>query len=339
MLKYEELLKDINILMIDDDEDFVSVAKMYLTKKGYNIDVATGGVEGLEAIKTEKYQIVLLDYFMPGMNGEEVVKKVREYNRELIIILQTGFAGAKPPIETMQSLDIQNYHDKTEGMDKLNLLIISAVKIFKQQNEIAISKYRNNSIGRLIKSISNDIKQNLTLIGASLEMTNVMIKEQNLTPDLSERLDGYYNNSKKSLMSIDEILSILVKNNNEIETMSDHEIEQIIKTIIHAEIKASGVKFNFNKSLRAKSYITGDVTDYVFLTAELILQIIQKSKANDEVNFIITEDGDEWYFTIESSNIDKVSNKALILFKNVCLSLRNLNLEIAENNITIKIKK
>ncbi|MEG1010113.1 MAG: response regulator [Clostridia bacterium] len=95
MLTYDELIKNINVLLVDDDEDFINIAYVYLLSKGFNVDVITDSVKAVAAIKTSKYQIVLLDYFMPVMSGEEVVEEVRKFNKEVIIIMQTGFSRTK----------------------------------------------------------------------------------------------------------------------------------------------------------------------------------------------------------------------------------------------------
>ena len=149
MVEYNDLIKNINILLADDDEDYMMMTYTFLTQIGYNVDKAVDGRQALEMLKTNKYQIALLDYFMPQLTGEQIVEEIRKENNELIIILQTGFSGQKPPIETMQKLGIQNYHDKTEGIDKLNLEIISAIKIFGQQSEIELNRFRTNAIGSI----------------------------------------------------------------------------------------------------------------------------------------------------------------------------------------------
>ena len=95
MLSYTELIKNINILIADDDEDYLSMTYAFLTQIGYNVDMVSDGKEALEKLNSKEYQILLLDYFMPEMNGEEVIKEIRKTNKELIIILQTGFFRSK----------------------------------------------------------------------------------------------------------------------------------------------------------------------------------------------------------------------------------------------------
>ena len=185
-MEYKELIKNIKILLADDDEDYLMMTDSFLKQIGYNVELASDGKEAADKLKNGNYQIALLDYFMPGLNGEEVIEEVRKNNKEIIIILQTGFSGQKPPIETMQKLNIQNYYDKTEGIDKLNLELTSAVKIFNQQNEIELTKFKTNTIGELMNSIAEEIKSDLLSIGAGIEVTNMMFQK--------DRIDEIVNN-------------------------------------------------------------------------------------------------------------------------------------------------
>ena len=102
MLGYDELIKNINILLADDDEDYMMMTYSFLTQVGYKVDKVNNGKDALEKLKTNRYQIALLDYFMPGFTGEQVIEEIRKTNKEIIIILQTGFSGQNPPVQTMQ---------------------------------------------------------------------------------------------------------------------------------------------------------------------------------------------------------------------------------------------
>ena len=64
---------------------------------------------------------MLLDYFMPGMTGEQVVAELRKFDPFVQVILQTGYASEQPPRELLHRLDIQGYYDKTEGPEQLLL--------------------------------------------------------------------------------------------------------------------------------------------------------------------------------------------------------------------------
>ena len=51
MEKYEDIKKHVNILLVDDDVDYIEVTAFFLKSKGYNVDIATSGEEGIEKVK------------------------------------------------------------------------------------------------------------------------------------------------------------------------------------------------------------------------------------------------------------------------------------------------
>jgi signal transduction histidine kinase len=116
------------ILVIDDQEEILTSVRLLLEREGHHVLTARSGEEGLALFRLETVHLVIVDYFMPKMTGEDVVKEIRQLNTEVQILLQTGYAGEKPPLEMMQLLDIQGYHSKTDGPEHLLLWVTVALK-------------------------------------------------------------------------------------------------------------------------------------------------------------------------------------------------------------------
>lgn len=83
-----------DILLVDDDPDFVEAVKVIVEKAGYNVRVAYDGQEGLEAVKEKLPDLVVLDIMMPVMNGHEACAKLKgaEETADIPIILLTAVA-------------------------------------------------------------------------------------------------------------------------------------------------------------------------------------------------------------------------------------------------------
>ncbi len=343
MLKYEELIKNINILLADDDEDYMMMTYAFLKQIGYNVDRAYDGKTAIEMLRTGKYQIALLDFFMPGFNGEEVVEEIRKTNKELVIILQTGFSGQKPPIDTMKKLNIQNYYDKTEGIDRLNLEIISAVKIFNQQNEIELTKYKSNAIGNLMASVAQEIKENLLSISAGIELTNMLISDTaSFGKDKAESLSKYYNNNKVSLERIDKILTSLINQSTENSdyVLSGTDIFDIINLITKNISKTYGVELNIKMALRPNSYVSGGINDTIFVICELIRKLMEIEEKGSAINLSLAEDENNWFFTIKSQKVESLSTNDFILASKVMKSIKNTEVIKEDNDkIVILLKK
>lgn len=82
------------ILLVDDDPDFVEAVKVIVESGGYDVQVAYDGQEGLEAIAEKKPDLIVLDVMMPVMNGHEACAKIKadESTKDIPIILLTAVA-------------------------------------------------------------------------------------------------------------------------------------------------------------------------------------------------------------------------------------------------------
>ncbi|MEE4164421.1 MAG: response regulator [Desulfocapsaceae bacterium] len=82
------------ILLVDDDPDFVEAVRVIVESGGYDVRVAYDGQEGLEAVAEQRPDLIVLDVMMPVMNGHEACAKLKadEATREIPIILLTAVA-------------------------------------------------------------------------------------------------------------------------------------------------------------------------------------------------------------------------------------------------------
>jgi CheY-like chemotaxis protein len=85
------------ILIVDDDRSSCEVLSKILALRGYRVDVAFDGFTALELVRDRDYGLVLLDYRMPGMDGVELYRRIRELRPELAGVFVTGF----PTIDTI----------------------------------------------------------------------------------------------------------------------------------------------------------------------------------------------------------------------------------------------
>lgn len=76
-----------SILCIEDEAEMIDLMRLILSRKGYNVRGASGGAEGLQMIRDEKPDLILLDLMMPDMDGWEVCRRLREMSDVPIIFL------------------------------------------------------------------------------------------------------------------------------------------------------------------------------------------------------------------------------------------------------------
>ncbi|HEV2114880.1 MAG TPA: response regulator [Terriglobales bacterium] len=84
------------ILCIDDNPRALDIRQLLLQAKGFVVRTAADGPSGLEITKNEHIDAVILDYKMPGMDGEEVAKRLRARYPDIPIVLLSGFRGLIP---------------------------------------------------------------------------------------------------------------------------------------------------------------------------------------------------------------------------------------------------
>ena len=95
-------MQNTKILLIDDEVDIVRVLSISLRSDGYDVVTAYSGEEGLEVFNKESPNVVLTDIKMPGMDGLEVLRKVKELNPESEVIIITGHGDIDSAIEALQ---------------------------------------------------------------------------------------------------------------------------------------------------------------------------------------------------------------------------------------------
>ena len=126
----------ISILTLDDDPIITSTIQAYFHRSGYQVDVENDPYAAIERIKKGSYDILLLDFLMSPICGDQVVEEIRKFNEDLYIILLTGHKSMAPPVKTIRQLDIQGYYEKDDKFDQLELMVESCVKSIRQMRQI-----------------------------------------------------------------------------------------------------------------------------------------------------------------------------------------------------------
>ena len=127
---------DYKIIAVDDDPGVIDTLSVFLKRSGYNLTGVTNPLDAIELVKKEHFDLMVLDFIMTPVHGDAVVEKIREFNKDLYILLLTGHKDLAPPLETIRRLDIQGYCEKSDKQDQLLLLIESGIKSISQMNII-----------------------------------------------------------------------------------------------------------------------------------------------------------------------------------------------------------
>lgn len=151
--------KGYKIIAVDDEEGIVDSLSIFLKRSGYDFTGVTDPMEAIERVKNEHFDLMILDFIMTPIHGDQVVEELRKFNKELYILLLTGHKDLAPPLETIRKLDIQGYCEKSDKFDQLLLLIESGIKSIEQMNEIKrINEELSNTYEKLEKAYLDSIE-------------------------------------------------------------------------------------------------------------------------------------------------------------------------------------
>ena len=85
--------KERKLLVVDDNIDFVQFIRRALEQEDYRISIALDGKTAIQKASTENPELILLDMKLPDMSGEEVFEKVKEVNKDIPVVVITGFVS------------------------------------------------------------------------------------------------------------------------------------------------------------------------------------------------------------------------------------------------------
>lgn len=95
--------KQKSVLIVDDDSDIRANICDILTDLGYRIDTAHDGPAALELVQKKQYDVALLDFKMPGMNGAALYREMKKIRPEIVAIMVTAYAGSNGVQEALDA--------------------------------------------------------------------------------------------------------------------------------------------------------------------------------------------------------------------------------------------
>ena len=123
------------LLLIDDDQDVLYSIRRNLDAPDLELTTAASGEEGLKAIPKFKPDLVLMDIRMGGMNGLETLRRIRQLDTRLLVILMTAYGTTQTTIEAMK-LGAYDYLTKPFDVPKLKEMVANALKAARDMKQV-----------------------------------------------------------------------------------------------------------------------------------------------------------------------------------------------------------
>lgn len=169
------------ILIVDDEADIAAILKLHLEDSGYATAWAGNGRSALQMLKDGGFSLALLDVKMPGMNGVEVLKRIREAELDLAVIMMTAHGSEDLVVECMTSGAV-DYISKPFSLDDMLQRVNRALA---NRRTMLVKKRLEQEKEDFLYMLSHDLKNPITAVIGSIDI----MREGRLGPVNTEQVE------------------------------------------------------------------------------------------------------------------------------------------------------
>ena len=163
-------MPQINILVVDDEKEIAELVEIYLVSDGYKVFKAYNADDGLRILDEQEIHLVLLDIMMPGMNGLEMCKKIREKSNIPVIMLSAKSTDLDKIVGLTGGAD--DYVTKPFNPLELTARVKSQLRRYTQLNPNAANQFTNNEITIRNMTINKD-NHKVIIDGEDIKLTPI----------------------------------------------------------------------------------------------------------------------------------------------------------------------
>ena len=145
-------MKGAKILLVDDEVDLTDTTKTLLENRGYDVTAVNSGDSAIKTLGQEKYDVMVLDLKMPGMDGISTLKEIKKLHFSTQILVLTGHGAINTALEAME-LGAYDYLTKPCDIDELTEKLEDAIKKGESDNK------KPSLFGALTNGLTNGIRK------------------------------------------------------------------------------------------------------------------------------------------------------------------------------------
>src|SRR3972149_11074106 len=127
------------ILFVDDDVSMQAAVSKLVSLLGHEIDVASDGIEGLFKFKENNYDLVITDVRMPKLDGKDFLKKVKNLDKNAVIVVLTGYGSVTSAVELLK-LGAYDYLEKPINFEEFEMTLNRALEKKQIENQLNFFK-------------------------------------------------------------------------------------------------------------------------------------------------------------------------------------------------------
>jgi len=163
------------ILIVDDEQSIIDSISMILTDDGYSIDSANNGLDGVNKVKSNYYDLILLDIKMPKMDGLEALEKIKEIDKNAVVIMISGHGTIETAVEATKKGAYNFLQKPLPDLYEFRLILKNAIEYKHSIDELSAYREKLLEDSRIIGS-SNKMNEVNNLIDKYAKVnSNVLI--------------------------------------------------------------------------------------------------------------------------------------------------------------------
>lgn len=153
------------ILVVDDEESICKSLKAILSDEGYQVLVAGSGEDAVKIVEEEMPQLVLLDVWLPGMDGLETLQAIKKINPQTLVIIMSGHGTIETAVKATK-LGAFDFIEKPLSLDKIIILVNNAINLSRLQEENVLLKQKVSHQYELTgqSPVINELKEMISIV-------------------------------------------------------------------------------------------------------------------------------------------------------------------------------
>jgi DNA-binding NtrC family response regulator len=136
-----------NVLLVDDEEQFLDALSQRLEARGLKVAAVTSGEEAVMQVEDHNFDAIIVDLAMPGIDGIETLKRIKEKRPDLEIIMLTGHATVQSGIQAMK-LGADDFLEKPVDLS----ILLEKIGKAKNKRMLVVEKGRQEEVKKILKS-------------------------------------------------------------------------------------------------------------------------------------------------------------------------------------------
>ena len=139
--------REANVLLVDDEEQFLDVLTQRLEARGLKVKAVTNGEDAVKQVEDHNFDAIIVDLAMPGIDGIETLKRIKKKRPDLEIIMLTGHATVKSGIAAMK-LGADDFLEKPVDLN----VLLEKIGEAKNKRMLVVEKGRQEEVKKILKS-------------------------------------------------------------------------------------------------------------------------------------------------------------------------------------------